>query len=81
MNIVEKGDTISVRFSSRTSEGIPFESPVNGEPEIVTVGEGKINCEFEMALLRMSQGEKKTIELPCEKAYGKYRKSLVLYLP
>lgn len=80
MNIVEKGDTISVRFSSRTSEGVPFESPENVEPEIVTIGEGKINPEFEIALYGMSPGEKKTIELPCEKAYGKYRKSLVLRL-
>lgn len=28
----------------------------------------------------MTPGEKKTVELPCEKAYGKYKKSLVLRL-
>lgn len=80
MNTVEEGDTILVRFSSRTAEGIPFESPADGEPETVTVGQGKINPGFEEVLIGMSPGEKKTVELPCEKAYGKYRKSLVLRL-
>ncbi|WP_421908449.1 FKBP-type peptidyl-prolyl cis-trans isomerase [Methanolacinia petrolearia] len=80
MNVVEKGDTVKVRFSSRTSEGIPFESPEEGETETVTIGEGKINPEFEDALTGMSPGEKKTVELPCEKAYGKCRKTLILRL-
>ena len=80
MKTVGKGDTIRVRFSSRTSEGIPFESPGSEETEIVTIGDKKINPEFEDALIGMSPGEKKTVELPCEKAYGKYRKTLVLRL-
>jgi len=80
MSNVEEGDTILVRFSSRTTEGIPFESPEGGEPETVTLGQGKINPGFEEALIGMRPGEKKTVELPCDKAYGKYRKSLVLRL-
>lgn len=80
MNTVEKGDTILVRFSSRTTEGIPFESPEGEDAETMKIGEGKINPEFEEALIGMSSGETTTVELPCEKAYGKYRKSLILRL-
>ena len=80
MNTVCEGDKILVRFSSRTKEGETFESPEDREPETVTVGEGKINPEFDKALIGMLPGEKKTVELPAEKAYGKYRKSLVLRL-
>lgn len=80
MNPVEEGDTILVHFSSRTSKGVPFELPEDCGPERITTGEGKINPEFEKALTGMTPGEKKTVELPCEKAYGKYKKSLVLRL-
>ena len=80
MNPVEEGDTILVLFSSRTSKGVPFESQEDSGPETVTVGQGKINPEFEKAIIGMMPGEKKTVELACEKAYGKYRKSLVLRL-
>ena len=80
MKTVGEGDTILVLFSSKTAEGVPFESSDNGEPETVTVGQGRINPGFEKALLGMKPGDKKTVELPCENAYGKYRKSLVLRL-
>lgn len=80
MNTVGEGDTILVRFSSRTADGTPFESPEGRDPETVTIGEGKINPEFEKALLGMAPGDKKIVELPPEKAYGKYKKTLVLRL-
>lgn len=80
MEIIEKGDTVLVHFTSRTAEGTPFESSKEGEPEIVKIGDEKINPEFEERLLGMAPGDKITVSLPAEKAYGKYRKSLVVRL-
>ena len=73
----EKGDLLLVHFTSRTSEGEVFESSLEGDPQEVRLGEGKINPVFEEALTGMKPGDKKTVSLPAEKAYGNYKSRLV----
>jgi len=77
MSGAEKGDLLLVHFTSRTSEGEIFESSLEGDPQEVRLGEGKINPLFEEALIGMMPGDKRVIKLPAEKAYGNYKSRLV----
>ncbi|MDD2253562.1 FKBP-type peptidyl-prolyl cis-trans isomerase, partial [Methanoculleus sp.] len=49
-----------------------------GEPVRVTLGANQINPLFEEALIGREPGETVTVVLPPEKAYGKFRRKLVV---
>jgi FKBP-type peptidyl-prolyl cis-trans isomerase 2 len=75
---VTDGDTLLLHFTSTRPDGEVFEDTRSGEPVRATLGENQINPLFEEALIGKEPGETATVALPPEKAYGKYRKRLVV---
>jgi FKBP-type peptidyl-prolyl cis-trans isomerase 2 len=75
---VQYGDTLLLHFTSTRPDGEIFEDTRAGEPVRVTLGERQINPLFEEALIGREPGETVSIVLPPEKAYGRYRKELVV---
>lgn len=78
MDRARTGDTVVVAYTGTLEDGTIFDRPE--EPQQVTIGAGAINPEIEEALVGMAPGETKTVVLPAERAYGPYRKDLVLRL-
>jgi peptidylprolyl isomerase len=74
----KQGDTVRVHYTGKLKDGKVFDSSQGREPLQFTLGEGKIIPGFEVAVAGMSPGEKKTIELPPEEAYGHRRKEMVV---
>ena len=72
------GDTLLLHFTSTRPDGEVFEDTRSGEPARVTLGANQINPLFEEALIGREPGETVTGVLPPEKAYGKFRKKLVV---
>lgn len=66
----KKGDKVSVHYTGKLVDGSVFDSTVGEDPLVFTLGEGDIIDGFEEGVLNMIVGEKKTITLPPEKAYG-----------
>ncbi|MBZ4649888.1 MAG: fkbp-type peptidyl-prolyl cis-trans isomerase [Thermosipho sp. (in: Bacteria)] len=58
-------------------DGEVFDSSVGKEPLEFVVGMNQVIPGFEEGLMGMEVGEKKTINVPFEKAYGPYREDLV----
>ncbi|HDJ23039.1 MAG TPA: peptidylprolyl isomerase [Candidatus Aminicenantes bacterium] len=78
---VKSGDTVKVNYVGRFDDGVVFDSSEGKEPLEFTVGEGMLIPGFENALVGMEPGEKKTVRVEPQDAYGDYDENLVLTMP
>jgi peptidylprolyl isomerase len=74
----KNGDTVNVHYTGKLKDGKVFDSSVDREPLQFDIGHGNIIPGFEQGVIGMKPGESKTVNIPAEKAYGPYRKELVL---
>jgi FKBP-type peptidyl-prolyl cis-trans isomerase 2 len=74
MKKIQNGDTVIVNYTGRLEDGTIFDSSLNEgrEPLTSTLGQGQLIPGFENGLIDMVLGEKKTIEIEPENAYGQY---------
>lgn len=72
MKKIENGDTVSVHYKGTLEDGTVFDTSMSEgkEPIKVTLGQGQLIKGFEEGLIGMSVGDKKTITLEPEDAYG-----------
>lgn len=78
MATAKKGDTVKVHYTGKLDTGVPFDSSIGAEPLEFELGSGKLILGFEEAVIGMSPGESKTVKIPPEKAYGRYREDRVI---
>ncbi|MFH1328169.1 MAG: peptidylprolyl isomerase [Candidatus Bathyarchaeota archaeon] len=74
--VVEKGNHVKVHFTAKVG-GQVFDTTLNRNPLEFNVGEGKIIQGFDEAVIGLEKGEKKTVAVPPEKAFGHRQDSLV----
>ena len=67
---VKVGDKISVHYTGKLENGDIFDSSIGKQPLSFTAGGGQMIQGFDEAVIGMKVGEKKTVTLPPEKAYG-----------
>ncbi len=72
------GDTVKVHYTGRLEDGTVFDSSLNREPLQFTIGAGELIPGFEESVIGMEVGEKKTVTIPPEKAYGSHLEELVI---
>ncbi len=70
MQQVKAGDTVKVHYHGRLTNGTTFDSSEGRSPLEFEVGSGMVIKGFDEGLLGMTVGQKKTIEIPAENAYG-----------
>ena len=83
MQKIKNGDTVSVNYTGKLEDGTIFDSSlVEGrEPLNVTLGQGMLIPGFENGLIDMVEGEKKTVEIESDKAYGDVNSQMVIDVP
>jgi len=83
MKKVQNGDTVSVNYTGKFEDGTIFDtSLVEGrEPIKTTIGQKQVIPGFENGLWEMEVGEKKTIEIEAEDAYGSYKSEMIFDVP
>jgi peptidylprolyl isomerase len=70
---VENGNSLKVHYIGTLNDGTEFDNSYKrGEPIEFQVGSGQLIKGFDEGVLGMSQGEKKTINIPAAEAYGEY---------
>ncbi len=69
----KQGDTVQVNYTGKLGDGTVFDTSVNRHPLRFTLGKGQLIAGFERAVLGMNAGEKKTVVVPAEEAYGPHR--------
>ena len=75
------GDKVTVHYTGKLVDGSIFDSTEGEEPLVFTLGEGELIDGFEEGLLEMKAGEKRTVTLPPEKAYGERFEDMVFEVP
>ena len=72
------GDTVKVNYTGKLQDGTIFDSSENRDPLQFSLGEGQVIAGFEEAVVGMSPGDSKSVNIPSEQAYGPYQDELVI---
>lgn len=75
---VKDGDTIKVHYTGKLDDGSVFDSSTDHEPLEFKLGENQIIRGFENAVIGMAPGEKSTVTIPAEEAFGPRRDEMVI---
>jgi FKBP-type peptidyl-prolyl cis-trans isomerase 2 len=83
MKKVETTSKVKVHYTGKLEDGTIFDTSLTEGREALEVqlGEGQLIKGFEAGLIDMSEGEKKTIELSVEDAYGEPRPEFINEIP
>jgi len=78
---VKQGDKVKVHYHGRLTNGETFDSSAGREPLEFEVGSGMVIKGFDQGVEGMNVGEKKTINIPAEQAYGPRLDEMVIEFP
>ena len=81
MQQVKEGDVVKVHYTGKLVNGEQFDSSIGREPLEFTVGAGQMNKGFDDAMPGMNLGEKKTINIAPEEAYGPRSEDAIIEFP
>lgn len=81
MATVKTGDTVSLHYTGTLDDGSEFDSSVGGSPLSFKVGAGQVIPGFDAAVTGMAVGEKKTVTIPADEAYGEHNEDMVQVVP
>ncbi|MCF6280761.1 MAG: peptidylprolyl isomerase [Candidatus Polarisedimenticolaceae bacterium] len=70
MSEAKKGDTVKIHYTGTLTDGTQFDSSEGQEPLEFKLGEGLVIPGFESNVAGMTVGEKKSIHIPVDEAYG-----------
>lgn len=75
------GDTVRIHYTGTLKDGTEFDSSREREPLAFTVGAGEVIPGFDAAVTGMAVGDRKTVTIPADQAYGPHREELVVQVP
>jgi FKBP-type peptidyl-prolyl cis-trans isomerase 2 len=81
MQQVKEGDTVKVHYHGRLTDGTTFDSSQGREPLEFKVGEGMVIKGFDNGVMGMAVGDKRTIEIQVEDAYGPEDPQMIMEFP
>jgi peptidylprolyl isomerase len=70
-----------VHYHGKLKNGETFDSSKGREPLEFTVGKGEVIKGFEDGVLGMTPGDKKTLEIPVDDAYGQKHEEMMIEFP
>lgn len=76
-----KGQCVRVNYRGTLDDGTEFDSSYGREPLQFTLGEGEVIAGFDEAVAGMDIGERKTVTIPAENAYGDRHDEAVQTVP
>jgi FKBP-type peptidyl-prolyl cis-trans isomerase 2 len=79
MSTIKSGDNVTVNYTGRLEDGTIFDSSLNEgrTPLVATLGQGQLIPGFEEGLIGLSTGEKRTVEIEPENAYGQHNPMMI----
>ena len=81
MQQVKNGDTVKVHYHGKLTDGSTFDSSEGRDPLEFTVGSGQVIKGFDDAMVNMEVGEKKTVQIPVDHAYGERNEDMIMEYP
>lgn len=77
----KKGDKVKVHYTGKLAEGIVFDSSQGAEPLEFELGTGQVIEGFDNGIIGMVIGERKTVHIPINQAYGPADEQNVIRIP
>ena len=77
----KQGDTVRVHYHGRLTDGTTFDSSEGRQPLEFEIGSGVVIKGFNDEVAGMGVGEKKTVVIPVDDAYGPRQEEKVLEFP
>jgi FKBP-type peptidyl-prolyl cis-trans isomerase 2 len=81
MQQVKKGDTVNVHYHGKLTDGTTFDSSEGRDPLQFTAGSGQVIKGFDDAVISMTPGDKKTVNIPVNEAYGERNDDMMMEYP
>ena len=81
MQQVKSGDKVKVHYHGKLTSGVTFDSSAGREPLEFEVGSGMVIKGFDEGVTGMIVGEKKTINIPADEAYGPVNPDMLMDFP
>jgi peptidylprolyl isomerase len=81
MSQAKQGNSVKVHYTGKLDDGTVFDSSVGREPLDFTVGARQLIAGFDEAVVGMAVGEKKTVRIAAEQAYGPHNPEMTLQVP
>ncbi|PHR24651.1 MAG: peptidylprolyl isomerase [Desulfotalea sp.] len=78
---IQTGDKVSVHYIGKLGDGSIFDSTVGEDPFVFTFGEDDLIDGFVNAILTMEIGDKKTVTVDVEEAYGEWHEDMLIEVP
>jgi len=72
------GDSVRIHYTGKLEDGSVFDSSDGREPLEFELGGGQVIPGFENAVRGMAAGDKKSVTIPAEEAYGAHNQDLVV---
>jgi len=81
MQQVKSGDKVKVHYHGKLTSGETFDSSAGRQPLEFEVGSGMVIKGFDDGVTGMKVGDKKTINIPAESAYGEKNPDMLIEYP
>lgn len=81
MSVAKQGDSVQIHYTGKLTNGTQFDSSAGREPLAFTLGSGQVIKGFDVGVTGMTVGEKKTISIPPQEAYGEANPEMVFDFP
>jgi FKBP-type peptidyl-prolyl cis-trans isomerase 2 len=81
MQQAKKGDTVKIHYHGKLADGNTFDSSAGREPLEFEIGSGQVIPGFDDGVTGMAIGEKKTIHIPADEAYGQKQEEMIMEFP
>jgi FKBP-type peptidyl-prolyl cis-trans isomerase 2 len=79
--MITQGSTVEVHYTGRFLDGEVFDSSEGKDPLQFEIGSGQIIPGFENAIMGKNIGEKVSVTIAPDEAYGQIREDLVVEVP
>lgn len=81
MTEAKSGDKVKVHYTGKFEDGTVFDSSSERGPLEITLGNHEVIPGVENAVEGMQEGEKKSVTVPCDEAYGEHDAKQVIDIP
>jgi peptidylprolyl isomerase len=79
--MIKQGNTVKVHYTGRLEDNTIFDSSNGKEPIEFQVGNQQVIEGFETAVVGLTKGDKTTVTITSDKAYGELRNELIQQVP